>query len=158
MGSKGSSGVGVGGGVPTPGDVGLVMRSPATGAISGDDSGDRPVIAAPSSSAGDGLGAAAAARAVGGCAVAAAGSTSAPGGGGGAASTRHGGSGHCPTASVYEIRIQCGTTNASDAGGRPGGCLNVKRGTVWSGGDPAHTRSHPIPLSVIRDLITWDRP
>ena len=27
-----------------------------------------------------------------------------------------------------------------------------------SGGDPAHTRSHPIPLSVILDLITCDRP
>ena len=139
--------------MPTPGDVGFVMRSPlrgASGASSGGGDGDAPAAAAdPSSSAGDGLGAAAAARAVGGCAVAAAGGTSAPGGGGGAASTRHGGSSHWPTASVYDIRIQCGTTKASDAGGRPGGCLNVKRGTVWSGGDPAHTRSHPIPLSVI---------
>ena len=130
---------------------------PATGAISGDDNGDRPVIAAPRRRPATGSGRR---RRQGGGRLRGRGRRQheAPGGGGGAASTRHGGSGQWPTASVYEIRIQCGTTKASDAGGRPGGCLNVKRGTVWSGGDPAHTRSHPIPLSVIRDLITWDRP
>ena len=60
---------------------------------------------------------------------------------------------------MYDTSIQCGTRNDEASPGRSTSerkCTYVKIGTVCSGGEPQHTRSQPMPLSMSLCCVILD--